>query len=749
MHRLLARQLKKLKLGDLNSPEVTSWQEFLKHVETSYQASDQDRYTLERSLTISSEEMQAMHKSQKDSYEVRLHSILAAIPDVLFLVTEDCKCIEVMSGSGRLLNEQRDKSLGKYIHEVYTKEQSEFFQNAITQALETEQLVVVNYELDINDSTHHFEGRIKPTDHKVEGKRTVVFVAIDVTKRIKTEVQGQLISTVFESSKEGMIILDNKLRLVTVNISFCEMYDESMESIPETIPSLIKDFMSNETNQQILKAVRKEGHWIGEIAGKYKNGKSYPLWLTINTVKNTLGQVINYVIMLTDISEIKRSREELEHVATHDSLTNLPNRVLFHDRLEQAVKRTQRTNSLGALFFLDLDRFKNINDNLGHQVGDDLIIQVSQRLSTVKRDSDTLARLGGDEFTLIIEGLSKTEELAMIAEKIHVVFNKPFLLGGYKLNISVSIGISVFPRDSGDPDELIKHADTAMYSAKDMGRNTYQFYTQELTSNAFEYFAIEMALRKSLDRKELFLLYQPQYDIKRDEFIGVEALIRWRHPDMGVVSPNMFIPIAETSGQIEEIGEWVIGEVCNQCILWKKDGLPEFPVSVNLSRKQLVIPNFFERVQNILFSKNIDGKRLEFEITESSILENEDVVYNNLKELQKMGITMAIDDFGTGYSSLVNLKQFPLSRLKIDQSFVRDVTKDTNDEAIIRATIALGKSLQLKIIAEGVETEEQRAFLNKEGCDQAQGYLYSEPVSPDKIADLLVAGQRPANKLAD
>jgi diguanylate cyclase (GGDEF)-like protein len=389
------------------------------------------------------------------------------------------------------------------------------------------------------------------------------------------------------------------------------------------------------------------------------------------------------------------------------------------------------------LFFLDLDRFKNINDNLGHHVGDDLLKQVSERLVEVCRSSDTLARLGGDEFTLIVEGLDDTSELAVIAEKILHAFTDPFTLDTYKLEISVSIGISVFPKDSFDINELIKHADTAMYSAKESGRNTYRFYTQELTTNAFEYFAMEIALQKALERNEFFMVYQPQYNIVTNEMIGVEALLRWRHPDMGVLSPSMFIQIAEYSGKIEAIGEWVIRQVCAQCKKWDQQGLPEFSVSLNLSRKQLVLPSLSEYVRSILDELEIAGERLEFEITESAILDQKDIAYNNLKQLQSMGIRMAIDDFGTGYSSLVNLKQFPLSRLKIDKSFVRDVSRDPNDEAIIRATIALGKSFNLKIIAEGVEKKEQREFLLKEGCHEVQGFLYSDPVLPEAISDLL------------
>lgn len=738
MHRLLARQLKKLNLDELTRPDRDQWRSLLRRIDTSYDAFDQDRYTLERSLTLSSEEMQALYKRQKSSYEARMHAILQALPDTLFMMDEDGRYIEIMSGNEERLFAEKERLIGKTLHDVFPKQDADFFLGIIQQALESNELVVVNYDLEVKSGLHTFEGRAMPANYTVDGKRTVVFFAIDITDRRQSEIRGRLISTVFENSKEGMVILDDQFRVVSVNEAFCEIANLDMASARGELPEFIDDLMSTDTGAEIRHSMANTGYWMGEIVGRRDDGASYPLWLTVNVVKDYSGKLTNYVILLTDVSDIKRSQEELEYVATHDSLTKLPNRVLFHDRLQQAVARTLRTGNIGALFFLDLDRFKNINDNLGHHVGDDLLKQVSERLVEVCRSSDTLARLGGDEFTLIVEGLDDTSELAVIADKILHAFRDPFTLDTYKLEISVSIGISVFPKDSFDINELIRHADTAMYSAKESGRNTYRFYTQELTTNAFEYFAMEIALQKALERNEFFMVYQPQYNIVTNEMIGVEALLRWRHPDMGVLSPSMFIQIAEYSGKIEAIGEWVIRQVCEQCKKWDEQGLPEFSVSLNLSRKQLVLPSLSGYVRNILDELEIAGDRLEFEITESAILDQKDIAYNNLKQLQSMGIRMAIDDFGTGYSSLVNLKQFPLSRLKIDKSFVRDVSRDPNDEAIIRATIALGKSFNLKIIAEGVEKEAQRKFLLKEGCHEVQGFLYSDPVMPEAIIDLLM-----------
>jgi len=671
-------------------------------------------------------------------HKVKPAAILNALPDTLFLLDEDGCYIEVMSGNEQQLYIEKAQLFGKTLHDIFPKQDADFFLDIISQALESNELVVVNYEMDVKSGKRTFEGRVMPTNYSVDGKKTVVFLAIDVTDRRQSEIRGRLISTVFENSREGMVILDTDMKVVSVNEAFCKITKLDKDTAQGNMPEFIKSLMSTDAGSQIQYALDKTDYWMGEVAGRRADGGTYPLWLTVNAVRDYNGQSSYYVAMLTDVSDIKRSQEELEYVATHDFLTKLPNRVLFHDRLQQAVVRSVRTSNIGALFFLDLDRFKIVNDNLGHHVGDDLLKQVSERLLHVCRSSDTLARLGGDEFTLIVEGLEDISEIALIAEKTLKAFSEPFSLDTYKLEISVSIGISVFPKDSSNVNDLIKHADTAMYSAKESGRNTYRFYTQELTTNAFEYFAMEIALQKALEREEFFLVYQPQYNIISNEMIGVEALIRWRHPDMGVLSPGVFIHIAEYSGKIEAIGEWLISAVCEQCSIWDAEGLPSFTVSLNLSRKQLVLPELSEYVKNVLEQSKVSGDRLEFEITESAILEQKDTVYGNLKALQQMGVKMAIDDFGTGYSSLVNLKQFPLSRLKIDKSFVRDVSRDSNDEAIIRATIALGKSFNLKIIAEGVEKEEQRDFLLKEGCNEAQGYLYSDPVAAESISELLL-----------
>lgn len=613
MHRLLARQLRKLGLNS-GVPDQESWEQFKELVAETYDSADKDRYILERSLEISSEEMTALYQRQKSSYEARLHAILHAMPDVTFLFDEDGRYLEVMSGVQENLALPKEELKGKLIHDVFPADIADYFVETIRRSIDTGGLVVIEYSMDLGGAARWFEGRVLPASLSVDGKQTVVFLAIDIT-------------------------------------------------------------------------------------------------------------------------ELKRSREELGYVATHDSLTGLPNRVLFQDRLQQAVTRTQRQGSKGALLFLDLDRFKVVNDTLGHLVGDKLLRQVGERLQAACRDTDTLARIGGDEFTLIVEDASNYEDFVGIAEKMLEVFSFPFAIEKYQLDISVSIGLSVFPQDGNEPEELIKHADTAMFAAKDAGRNTYRFYTQDLTDKAFEFFAMELSLQSALENNEFFLEYQPQYSLQTGKMVGVEALIRWQHPEKGLLSPAYFIGVAETTGHIHAIGRWVIREACNQQKAWREQGLADVTVAVNLSRKQLVLPDLVETVDAILADTGVDGNWLEFEITESAILEHNSIAHRNLDALHRKGIGLALDDFGTGYSSLVNLKQFPLSRIKIDRSFIRDVTRDANDEAIIRAIIALGDSFGLEVVAEGVETLEQRNFLMHEGCHQVQGFLYARPMPADAIVD--------------
>jgi diguanylate cyclase (GGDEF)-like protein/PAS domain S-box-containing protein len=560
--------------------------------------------------------------------------------------------------------------------------------------------------------------------------------ARDVTDAKKLETKSQLIGQVVQAAAEGVVILDTSRNVVSVNPAYEEMFGVSAEDVLGAEAGFCTDINDPDVYDQIWKKIDKDGSWQGELTARRSDGDEFPLWMTLDAAHMRSKTITHYVALLTDFSEIKQSRQELEHIAMHDSLTGLPNRILFQDRLQQAVSRSLRTGKPGAVLFLDLDRFKVINDNLGHQVGDELLIKVAERLTTLLRKEDTLARLGGDEFTLVIELLDGVEQVDLVAEKVLHAFAEPFQPGELKLEITTSVGISIFPDDGTDVDALTKQADIAMYSAKEAGRNRYRFFTQDLRSSENEFFSMEQDLRKALPREELSLVYQPQFNLENNQLIGFESLLRWTSPQRGEVGPGKFIPVAEITGQIETIGAWVIEEVCRQIVTWKRHGRDFGRIAINLSRRQLAGAKLIPTVKEILTRFGVDGSQIEFEITEGSIIEQDDVAYRNLLQLDDMGVELAIDDFGTGHSSLINLKRFPLSRLKIDRRFVKDVDRDPNDEGIIKATIALGQSLGMKVIAEGVETQQQLEFLRDAGCNEVQGFLLGKPVSASKTEAL-------------
>ena len=451
-----------------------------------------------------------------------------------------------------------------------------------------------------------------------------------------------------------------------------------------------------------------------------------------------LLQAITGMAMIACLLEDEREASELatvemEHLAYHDALTGLPNRPLYIDRLIMALAQASRVNQKVAVFFLDLDRFKDINDSLGHSTGDGLLKAVAERIRRCVREGDTVARFGGDEFTLLIPKIDHVEDAAKIAQKILETLKIPFSVNDHELFVTTSVGISVFPNDGTDPETLVRNADTAMYRAKDQGRDNYQLYAPAMNARALERLALENMLRKALSHRELVLYYQPVADMQTKNIVGVEALIRWKHPELGMVSPAHFISVAETSGLIIPIGDWVLRTACKQTKLWQKKIDHDFTVAVNLSARQFQQPNLTEEIAEVLEETGLEAKYLELEITESNAMQNAENTIYTLRELKGLGVRISMDDFGTGYSSLNYLKRFPIDTLKLDQSFVRDITSNPSDAAIATAVIAMAHSLDLKVIGEGVEKEDQFAFLQKQKCDYIQGYLFSPPLPVEKL----------------
>lgn len=475
-----------------------------------------------------------------------------------------------------------------------------------------------------------------------------------------------------------------------------------------------------------------------ESIGCRQDGQCFPIDISITQL--SLGGRSTAIAIIDDISGRKQYEEQLEYQANHDELTNLPNRNLLTDRLRQALLMARRNHQEVAIFFVDLDNFKFINDTLGHDIGDRLLKIVAERLSACVRSGDTVARQGGDEFVIIVSNQAVSDHTTRIAAKILQETAQPFCIDEHELIITCSIGISLFPRDGEDVQALIKNADVAMYRAKEQGRNRFQFFTGEMNARSLARMTMEKYLRRALEKNELLLYYQPKVNLYSGRVASMEALLRWQSPELGMVSPANFIPLAEETGLIEQIGEWVLRTACRQNKAWQDADLPPLTVAVNLSARQLRQPNITSLIRQVLRETGLGPRWLELEITESMVMQDVDRVTDILGELKGMGIYLAMDDFGTGFSSLSYLKRFPFDKLKIDQSFVRDITSDPDNAAIAKAVIAMAHSLHLKVIAEGVETEGQLNYLRAHGCDEMQGYYFSRPVPVAEFEQLLRAG---------
>ncbi|KPX22580.1 Sensory box/GGDEF domain/EAL domain protein [Pseudomonas syringae pv. delphinii] len=570
----------------------------------------------------------------------------------------------------------------------------------------------------------------------ISGDDCLLTITRDITESQLMQEKLHLAATVFESTAEGVLITDTDQRISAVNRAFTEItgYSES-EAIGQTPRLLASGQHDSAFYASMWHQLTAEGHWQGEISNRRKNGELYPSWLTVSAVRNKENLLTHFVAVFADISSLKHAQARLDYQAHHDPLTGLPNRTVFESRLQSALLHSEESGSLGAVLFLDLDRFKHINDSLGHPVGDLLLKGIAHRLKETLRDIDTVARLGGDEFIVLLPGLLQPSDAKAIANKLLACFSTPFEAGEHELYISPSIGSCVFPTDGTDVATLVKNADAAMYRSKAQGRNRVESYTRDLTEQASERIALEQELRRALDRNQLSLAYQPKISLQTHTVVGAEALIRWSHPTFGEVPPEHFIPLAEENGMILQIGEWVLEQACRQMGAWRKTCKPFGPMSVNLAGAQLRQPNLVERIEQLLTDNGLVPDCLQLEITENFIMSQTQDALAVLHKLKQLGVQLAIDDFGTGYSSLSYLKRLPLDILKIDQSFIRGLPEDTHDAAIVRAIIALGRSMQLTVIAEGVETREQQQFLSKEGCEQIQGYIISLPLQPDEFSE--------------
>lgn len=560
----------------------------------------------------------------------------------------------------------------------------------------------------------------------------------DVTEHRATEEKLRQAAAVFENTVEGVVVTDARGRITAINRAFTDITGYSEAEVLGKNPNVMQSGRHDaDFYRTMWEELHARGSWRGEIWNKRKSGTIYPQWLTISAVLDEHNQIGHYVGVFSDITTVKRSEEELNRLAYHDPLTGLPNRLLLLDRISHAIRRATRSGGRFALLFIDLDRFKTINDNLGHQVGDELLKAVADRIRKRLRAEDTLSRLGGDEFILLMEDIPNEQQAALLARDLLALLSQPHHISGHDLFLSASIGISLHPEDGGDAETLIKHADTAMYRAKQGGRNSYQFYTRDQSVAAFQRFSLEAALHRALERGEFELHYQPQMVLASGRVTAMEALLRWRHPDLGLIPPDQFIPLAEETGLILPIGEWILETACREALRCKQLCGEQLSVAVNLSPLELLRGDPVNRVRRVLEATGLPPRFLELEITESSAMRRGEESIAMLNELNQLGVRLAIDDFGSGYSNLGYLKQLPVSTLKIDRVFVRDLPEDNEDAAITRAIIALGHSLNLSVLAEGVETRAQQDFLKQLGCDMQQGYLLARPLPFEEAARLI------------
>ena len=556
----------------------------------------------------------------------------------------------------------------------------------------------------------------------------------DIAERKKAEESLRLSATVFDTVSQGIMVTDAGNSIVAVNPAFTEITGFTADEVIGENPGLLKSGRHGKAfYKDMWESINETGIWAGEIWNRRKSGEIFPEWLTIGVVRDAGGMIAQYISVFIDITKRKETEDLIFRQANYDALTMLPNRKLFFDRLTQAMAVAGREDKSVGLLYVDLDRFKLVNDTLGHTTGDDLLVKAAGRLNSSVRASDTISRLGGDEFTVIVPGIDKAIEAEVVARKILKIFERPYDLGGDEVLVTASVGIAVFPLDGGDAETLLRNADSAMYRAKEVGRGTFLFFMPTMNAGASDRMSLERDLRHAMEREEFHIHYQPIVDLASQRVIGAEALLRWRHPERGLVPPDKFIPLAEETGLINQIGEWVLRTACRQAKEWNAPGSDPLFVTVNLSGRQMTGHGFIDLVCEVLEETGLAPQSLHLEITESILMDDIAESTVTLERLHAIGIPLSIDDFGTGFSSLSYLKKFPFSVLKIDRSFIRDVLDDPDDAALTRAIIAMADGLKIETVAEGVETHGQHEFLHSRKCLYGQGYHFSKAVPAEEF----------------
>jgi len=773
VHPLLQRQLNRLGLAE-GTPTGEAWRRLVEAIGRTYKQADEDRYTLERSMAVSSHEMQELYENIAGEKRV-LESLAAGaeLSDVLDTV------VRVVEGRSNgmicsILLLDRD---GTHLRHGAAPSLPEAYVRAIdgvgigptvgscgTAAYRKEVVIVTDVASDPLWAEYRdlalshglracWSTPILASDGAVWGTFAMYYseprspgpqelgllvlatrlagLAIERAKSI--EELGKLSSAV-EQASESVFITDRQGTIEYVNPAFERLTGYTQEEVIGKTPAVLKsDEHDDAFYHELWNTILDGRTFRAEFANRTKGGEIYCEEKVVTPINDHHGNLTHFVSTGRDISERKRSEKTIERLAYYDSLTDLPNRVLFTDRLNQALAQARRNSAALAVMFLDLDHFKLVNDTLGHAMGDELLRVAAKRLTGLMREGDTVARVGGDEFTVLLPSAAGPEDATKIADRILEAMRQSWQLGGHEFHLTASLGIAMYPSDGTDGIALLRNADTAMYEAKDKGRDTCQRFTTSMNAKIAERVDLDNEMRRGLERGEFVVYYQPQVEIDSGKIVGVEALVRWQHPQRGLVPPMEFIPLAEETGLIVPLGEWILRAACAQARAWQVAGLPTLRMGVNLSARQFHLPDLPDVVQRVLDETGLGAQYLQLEITESLAMRDTDFTIDVLRHLKELGAEVSIDDFGTGHSSLAYLKHFPVDALKIDRSFVSSLTIDRADAAIVETVIALARALNLHVIAEGVETQEQLAFLKSRKCDDMQGYLFSRPVPAEVL----------------
>ncbi|WP_244885465.1 putative bifunctional diguanylate cyclase/phosphodiesterase [Herbaspirillum chlorophenolicum] len=567
-----------------------------------------------------------------------------------------------------------------------------------------------------------------------EGGTVLIEMALDVNQQVQAAWHSRLADRVFESASEGILITDEEFRILTVNPAFTRITGYGIdEAIGKHSRMMTGPSSRTNVNRSMLEQLASIGNWQGEMMDRRKDGTWYPAWLSISTIRDNHDAISHYVGVFTDNTIRKEAENKLAYLAEHDNLTGLFNRNSLMRTLSEKIGSAEQHGGNLMLFFIDFDRFKSVNDTLGHHFGDQLLVAATERLRRQLRQQDVLARFGGDEFIVVLDDAASENMATELAQRLMSNMVEPFFINGHKIFMSASIGCAIYPQHGKDAMTILKNADIAMYRAKERGKNAFQLFNKEMSVRALEQMLLENSLRHALERQEFELFYQPQLSAADNRICGMEALVRWRHPTRGLTAPGLFISLAEQTGLIVPMGDWILREACRQGKAWLDRGYRFGRIAVNLSPCQFLSDDLPAAIDAALAQSGLPPSMLELEITESAIMQNQQAATALLKRMRELGVTISVDDFGTGYSSLASLKQYPLDTLKIDRSFVKDIPYDADNVAITEAIIAIAHKLRLRVVAEGVESEEQNAFLRSAGCDVIQGYLHGRPLPPAEI----------------